>query len=225
MKVEHKIDRPKILLAMPVAKGDIPQETFNSVLGLDFNGSIRTLSGSLVDDARNQLALDAIEEGFDYILWVDSDMVFESDALKRLLDAQKDIITGICFKRVPPYTPAIYNEKGVYLDYPKDWIFPVDACGFAFVLTKVSALKEVYDEYGTMFGRAYPYGEDISFCKRWKSLEQKKGILNRYEIWCDSGVKIGHIGTTIVTEKSYELVKDRLLEQERCQREKEKESK
>ena len=221
MNVEKIVsNKPKILLAMPVAKGDIALETFNSVLGLDFSGSIRAFSGSLVDDAREQLALDAIEQGFDYVLWCDSDMVFEADALNQLLKANKDIVTGLCFKRVPPYTPAIYNKKGIYLDYPKDWMFPVEACGFAFVLTKVSALKEVYDEYHTMFARAYPYGEDISFCKRWKSLEQRKGILNKYEIWCDSRVKIGHVGSTIVTEKSYELVKERLLEQERCQKEK-----
>lgn len=217
MNVKKIKTEKKVLLAMPVAKGDISQETFNSVLGLDFCGSIRTLGGSLVDDAREKLAEDAIKEGYTHILWTDSDMVFEHDALNKLLEDDKDIVTGICFKRVPPYTPAIYKCGQVYIDYPKDSLFEVDECGFGFILTKVSALKEVLDEFGGMFQRAYPYGEDISFCKRWRELTKKTGM--PHTIWCDSRVKIGHVGTTIVTEKTFELSTAKLMEMRKCQKE------
>lgn len=194
----------KLLIAMP-SKADVPIETINSLMGLDtsrYETSVRHLQGSLPDDAREALANDAINEGYDYLLWIDSDMVFDMDALNQLMEDDKDIVTGICFKRTAPYTPCIYreSEKGgneIYIDYPKDSVFEVSACGCAFQLVKVSALKAVREKYGTMYRRAYPFGEDISFAMRWKDLGGK--------MYCDSRVKVGHIGKMIVTEKTWEV--------------------
>lgn len=200
---------PKVMFAMPIAKGDIPQETFNSLLSLNFEGAIRTLSGSLIDDARDAFARDAIKDGFDYILFVDSDMVFAEDTLDQLLADDKDIVSGIFFKRVPPYTPTIHCvDGGIAIDYPRDTLFECGACGMAYTLIKVSALKEVMDEFGTCFQRAYPLGEDLSFCKRWKALEMKTG--KPHKIFCDSRVKIGHIGTMIVGEQTFDAYRKKL---------------
>ena len=41
--------------------------------------------GSLVYDARNKLAKQAIEMGADWTMWFDSDMIFEPDTMVRLL--------------------------------------------------------------------------------------------------------------------------------------------
>ncbi len=201
--------QPNILLAMP-CKSDIPVETVNSLMGLNFKGAIRILQGSLIDDSRENIAQDVIKDGFDYLLFVDSDMVFEEDALDKLLADDKDIVTGICFKRVFPYTPAIYKEDDgnkIYMDYPKDALFEINACGMAFCLIKADVLKEVYTEFGTMFKRAYPLGEDLSFCRRWLALNEKDN--GNRKIYCDSRVKVGHIGTQIVTEKTYDIVRTR----------------
>lgn len=197
--------KKKVLVAVPCGQ-DIPLETFNSFMQLEHEGSIRMMSGSLVDDAREQIALDAIAQGFDYVMWIDSDMTFEPDSVKKLLADDKEVVCGLCFRRVEPYTPAIYRDvDGKFIcmvDYEKDNLIEVDGCGTAFLLTSVKALKEVYDEYHTMFKRAYPLGEDLSFCKRYKGLKDK-------HIYCDTRVKIGHIGKMIITEKTFEVVKQK----------------
>ena len=41
--------------------------------------------GSLIYEARNKLAKQAIEMGADYTMWFDSDMVFQPDTMIRLL--------------------------------------------------------------------------------------------------------------------------------------------
>ena len=193
-----------VLVAVPCGQ-TLPLETFNSFMQLEHEGSIRMMSGSLIDDAREAIALEAIEKGFDYVMWIDSDMVFAPDAVKKLLADEKDVVGGLCFKRTAPYTPAIYkDEEGkfmCYIDYEKDSLIEVYGIGTAFLLTSVKALKVVYEEYGTMFKRAYPLGEDLSFCKRYKALSDDN------KIYCDTRVKIGHIGQMIVGEQTFEVAR------------------
>ena len=57
-----------------------------SLTGLKLDGDIKFAYAvsSLVYDARNSLARKAIVEGFDRILWLDSDMEFNPDLYKRL---------------------------------------------------------------------------------------------------------------------------------------------
>ena len=43
------------------------------------------IMGSLIYDSRNKLAAYALQMEADYILWLDSDMVFQPDTLERML--------------------------------------------------------------------------------------------------------------------------------------------
>ena len=71
--------------------------------------------GSLVYTSRNNLAAIAIEQGADYIFWLDSDMMFAPDTLVRMFDDLKhgDIVSGLYFRRVAPFTPVIYNKLDI----------------------------------------------------------------------------------------------------------------
>ena len=71
------------------------------------------LGSSLIYDARNQLALQAIAKAADMVLWADSDMVFEEDALERLLAHGKDFVCGQYFVRRPPFSPTIFSEAEI----------------------------------------------------------------------------------------------------------------
>ena len=204
----------KTLIAIPCM--DMVHTTFlKSVLGMDRVGECRfsITCSSLVYDARNSLAKQAVTEGFDRILWLDSDMDFEPDLLKRLsadLDEGKDFVSGLYFKRRAPITPVVYKEVGYYhseqlaevspiavpyADYPKDTIFPVAGTGFGGVLMKAEIVKRVGDKFGLPFSPILGFGEDLSFCMRCKDL----GI----ELYCDSRVKLGHVGLGTITEETY----------------------
>ena len=155
--------------------------------------------GYPVDTARNLLAEYALKNGFDRILWIDSDMTFAPDILERLSEDldEWDIVSGLYFKRQLPAEPVIYKSVTfepsleVYSDYPKDTVFPIAGCGFGGVLMKTEIMADLKVPPFNMFDGI---SEDLSFCLRMKG---KK-------IACDSRVKLGHIGRLVYTENLYE---------------------
>lgn len=169
------------------------------------------LPGSLVYIARNELTKAAIEQKADYILWIDSDMVFTSDMLECLMvdimENDCDIVSSICFWRKAPFNPVIYkklrkgltpdeNEVEIYKDYPKDSLFEIEGCGFGCVLMKAEVAETMLGACQIPFSPIPGFGEDLAFCLRARQLG--------YHIYCDSRVKVGHIAQTIVTEETYD---------------------
>lgn len=165
--------------------------------------------GSLVYNARNNLARQAIKSEADFVLWLDSDMVFGPDLLQRMLkvcqDENIDFLTGLCFRRKPPYTPCLFDrlEKvGNGASYTAlmsvpDGRFKVGGCGFAGVLMSTDVLMSVAAKFnGRMFDPMDGFGEDVSFC--WRARQCG------YEIICDSSIELGHVGNCIVTRKYFE---------------------
>lgn len=76
---------------------------------------IITARSSLIYDARNILSKMAIDQHYDRILWLDSDMVFPSDLLDRLsadMDKGLRYVSGMYFTRKNPVHPVIYRETG-----------------------------------------------------------------------------------------------------------------
>lgn len=159
---------------------------------------------SLIYSARNTIAQQAIDGDYDYVLWLDSDMVFQPDLLTRLLDDGKDIVSGLYFKRVKPYNPVLFKKLEIHgseceyedlLEYP-DELFEVASAGFGGMLMKVEVLRTILEKEGPMwFAPMGNVGEDCAFCIR----ARKYG----YKIWCDPNAKMGHVGHTIITEENY----------------------
>ena len=165
--------------------------------------------GSLVYNARNNLARQAIKEEADWVLWLDSDMVFAPDTLQRMLkvctENKIDFLTALCFRRKPPYTPCLFDrlekvEKGAsytaLLSVPEGR-FKVGGCGFAGVLMSLDVLISVGARFnGRLFDPIEGFGEDVSFC--WRARQCG------YDIWCDSDIEFGHVGSCVVTRGYFE---------------------
>ena len=170
--------------------------------------------GSLVFDARNEIAVDAIMEKTDRVLMIDSDMKFGNDLFERLaarIDQGCEMVCGIFFKRAIPTEPVIYsrleppiyddNGKPIkqvdcYRDYPKNALFEVEGCGFGAVMMTTQLIKDVWDAY-----KSPPFtpldwcGEDMAFCYKVRQLGRK--------IWCDSSIKVGHMTEVEVNENTW----------------------
>lgn len=188
----------KILVATP-CNDEIDVGYVQCLLSLKRVGecAFLLLTGSLIFASREAIAQKAVNEEFDYVLWIDSDMTFPPSLLLDLIAHDKDIVTGVCAMRRHPYTPCVYKEKEKYeavTEWP-DRLFEVDACGFGAILTKVEVLEKMFDKYQTCFQPIYGYGEDMSFCRRAKELG--------YKIYADPNIDIGHIGKTIVKKDSF----------------------
>lgn len=165
-------------------------------------------SGASVVHVRNQIvAIDA--EGlkrdaqpfggmaYDYMMWIDSDSVFTPSDFFKLLEAEKDIITGLvpvdmsgrgALGLFNNYSPTKYLDiRGVK---PNDPVFEVDFCGFAFVLIKHGVFESMTypwfwsHSFVLEDGRIICPSEDFAWCIRAKKLGRK--------IHAHPGVNLGH---------------------------------
>ena len=168
-------------------------------------------TGSLVYTSRNELATRAISGEYDYVFWLDSDMVFAPDTLERMMRTLKekdlDILTGLYFRRVPPYSPVLFDRLDIdgeicywseFKDIPDD-VFEVGGCGFGCVLMKTDVFMDVQGKFGNMFAPIANNGEDIAFC--WRARQCG------YKIYCDPSIECGHVGYATIDRDFYEVIK------------------
>lgn len=198
----------KILIAVP-CMDSVPAQFAQSlaVLTKVEDCAIAFQMGSLIYTSRNNLASMAVQKGVDYVLWLDSDMIFPSDVLKRLLEDRDkgDIITGVYYRRVAPFKPVLYSKLEIddekcewegYEDFPTDRLFDVEGCGFGCVLTPTSVFMDVMNRFGDMFSPINGVGEDLSFCWRAKQCG--------YSIVADPTIPLGHVGHYVIDRGFFE---------------------
>ena len=198
----------KTLIGIP-AMSWVYTDFMKSMLALDKpDAQLMIQTNTLIYDARCNIALAAAQNGFDRVLWLDSDMQFEPDLLVRLnadMDRGFDLVSGYYTGRTPAMNPCIYKKLEYeingdevhaaaipYIDHPQG-LFEIAACGFGAVLTTVDLLKAVIDKFGAPFLPAKRLGEDLSFCWRAGQLGAK--------MFCDAELNVGHIGTVIFKEE------------------------
>lgn len=204
----------KTLIAIP-CMDMVHTEFMKSLLQMNRVGEIgfSIISSSLIYDARNSLAKHAVDGEFDRMLWLDSDMEFAPDLFvnlsKDMDENNLDIVGGLYFTRREPSIPVVYQKVGYYhsdddevtpvalnyYEYPQDQLFQCEGVGFGAVLVKVDLIKKVQKKHGLPFSPILGFGEDLSFCMRVRDVGS--------EIYCDSRIMVGHIGTKIYTHEGY----------------------
>lgn len=68
-----------------------------------YNVAVFNLEGSAITGQRNDLVDRCLGFGADYLMWIDSDMVFPRDVISRLHRRGKEIVGATYSRRVPPY--------------------------------------------------------------------------------------------------------------------------
>lgn len=131
-----------------------------------------------IDDMRNTIANQAVREKYDYIFWMDSDMVFPHDCLPlMLMYCEKDgheAVSGLYTFKVPPFSPHIYpridESTGKFempISFPLKEPFSVAGAGFGCLLMKVSIFERMKAPYFSIIFQDNKMikGEDLEFCK------------------------------------------------------------
>lgn len=200
----------KTLIAVPCM--DMVNAPFaQSLATLNKEGEVAVsfLVGSLIYESRNKLAKQAISMGADYVLWLDSDMIFDADVLLKMLEHMKsyDIVSGVYYRRQPPFTPVLFKSVDEtedntiwehYNDYPEEGMFEIAGCGFGCVMVKTDVLVDMAFQCGNWFLPIKSCGEDLAFCLRAKSLG--------YKIMCDPSIQCGHVSHLIVNKEVYKTM-------------------
>ena len=184
----------KICIGIP-SNGQIRTRTVfaltRMIKNLPFNYDVLTHESCYIHNNRNRLVQRAIEGGYSHILFLDSDMYFEKDALERLLARDKDIIGADYNYRELPLKGVMktvdYDGNIINEDYP-DGLKKVAALGTGFLLIKTSVFDKLTQPYFfyEMDKGEVVLGDDMWFCD--------KALKAGFDIWCDSLIKVFHLG-------------------------------
>ncbi|MEV0108819.1 hypothetical protein AB0H42_21105 [Nocardia sp. NPDC050799] len=170
----------------------------------------RRHGSAAIDQARSQMATDALAEGFDELMWIDSDTGFDPDAVDQLRAHDLPLVGGVCVKKgsralachvLPGTEKFVLGEGGGLTE--------VRYVGTGFLHTR----REVYEKIAEheelpvcnlRFGKpTVPYflpmllpegdgnhwylGEDFAFVER----ARRCG----FSVYVDTSFRLDHIGT------------------------------
>lgn len=156
--------------------------------------STNVTGGSMLTHNRELIVRSAIKRGADYILWLDTDMVFPKDTLAHLLRWDKPFVAAQGVTKQLPAEPVAQDLEGkrVYGKERDRGLKEVSQVGLAVALTKTEYVARVtkprfemrYEEEHDA-----PCGEDVWFCRKWR---EELGL----PIYVDMGLsyQIGHLG-------------------------------
>ena len=152
--------------------------------------------------ARNTIIENFLKSDMNYLLFIDSDTIWEPDSLTRLYELVQnknvDIATGIYFGKGRPYFPVIrkLDLKDACYNIYTDWgnePFEVDGAGMGFMLIPRYVLEAMKQPYTDWTGG---FSEDLNFC-----LKAKKD--HGFKIWADPLIKLGHVGRKVFTSADW----------------------
>jgi len=193
--------KKRILIAIPSNKL-IEAQTFKSIYDLivpeGYETEFQYFWGYQVEQVRNLIAHWTVQNGFDYLFAVDSDISFPKDTLVKLLSHDKDIVSGVYIQRIPgTHTIEIMrsNEFGgvTHVDWDTikgQGLVPIDGCGFGCALIKADVFRGIsYPQfvYKSAIDHKDTISEDVYFCMRARE--------NGFSLWCDTSVICEHTGS------------------------------
>jgi cephalosporin hydroxylase len=187
--------------------------------------NVRTTSVSLMTARNFAVKLFLEKTSHEWLMWIDTDMGFEPDAIHCLLRAadpvNAPIVGGLCFAQYGQeydgkggysfrVVPTMYRigttAEGMarfcfYGDYPADEVTEVAATGSAFILIHRSVLEGIKAKYGEVWysqvidDAGDIIGEDMIFCTRARAIGKK--------IFVHTGVATTHHKSVWLSEQDY----------------------
>ena len=88
------------MVLVPVG-GHVEPECERGLAALEAEGYAvwRVRGHAAIDQARSQMATDALAAGYDELLWIDSDIAFEAEDVRRLRTRRLPVVCGIYVKK------------------------------------------------------------------------------------------------------------------------------
>lgn len=190
---------PVPLIAIGVPSFDTVMTDFAfamSAMTMMTRGRIGLISGrsSIVCSARNNIVEAAQKMGAEWLLMVDSDMIFPSNTLERLLAHKKDIVGAVYRRRVGEFellgTPAVGDQLIVNGALAEMAIIPTGCILIRMSVFDKFAKPYFRFEFDEVKGRTI--GEDVLFCR----MARERG----FTVWCDVALsnEVGHVGIQTV---------------------------
>ena len=203
-------DPKKCVILVPVG-GHIEAACEESLDLLKERGyTVRRVRGYAdINQGRSQMATDALADGFDELMWIDSDVAFHPDDVDKLRNHKLPFVCGIYAKKGPREVAAAVLPGTTQLQFGFDGgLREIRYAGFGFVLTRRELFTTMQEKLklpvcNPMFPRTIvPYflgllhetphglwylGEDYAFCER--------AYQSGYRLFADTSIRLWHIGS------------------------------
>lgn len=153
-------------------------------------------ASTILINQRERLIEQAIEAKSEWVLWLDSDMMFPSTTLLRLLSHNQDIVGCNYMKRSHPFKSVTFMNTNDWESWvplqPQDELLTVEATGMGCLLMRTSVFQKMrkpYFEYTYQSSTRDWLGEDFTLFKKLNELG--------YQLKIDMNLsnEIYHIGT------------------------------
>lgn len=199
----------RCVILVPVADQIVPgcENGLTELKGLGY--TVRRIWGFRdIDVARSQMATDALADGFDELMWIDSDIVFDTPSIARLRAHQLPLVCGLYAKKGPRAMACQMLPGTKAIDFGQNAkLTKVRYAGCGFMLTRRSAYEAIQQHLKLPLCRAgantslVPYfmpllqpgpqgpwylAEDYAFCER----ARRSGL----KIIADPSIRLWHMG-------------------------------
>ncbi len=108
-------------------------------------------SSTILLNQRERLLEQAKKVNSDYVLWIDSDMMFPSTTAVRLLEHNKDIVACNYTKRTKPLKTVAYTNLNDWNSWvpmePQDELVKVEGVGMGCMLMKLEIFEKIQKPY------------------------------------------------------------------------------
>ena len=160
----------------------------------------------IIHTAREQILIKAYREHYDYLFFIDDDMVLARTTMLRLFGVQLPAVSAFYCGRQKPYIPVLYElnsehkYKMVKPDFTKTFN-RVGGTGLACALVNRKVIEAT--AYKSLWDSKYSHGEDVRF---WELVKEAG-----FDCLVDVKNQVGHFTSTPLTityENHIKFIKD-----------------
>ena len=163
---------------------------------------IRASQGN-IDDMRNEMVYNALQSGCTHLIMMDTDQVYHSKTITRLLSHRLPVVGCLVYRRYPPFDPLMLKGSidayEVIKEWEKDSLVEVDATGTGCLLFETDVFRKMpYPWF--RFRRRWKgdiVGEDIGFCSDLRGAG--------YKIFVDTAIPSDHLTQMRINDGTWKL--------------------
>lgn len=218
---EHKNTGPGLVVGIPTLGRPVPLDwamAFKSMNPpINYNSTIHLVKGKPVDEARQEIAENALKVGAKYLFFVGDDVVCPGHTLRQLIYRLENnpsigCVGGVYCAKCDPSFPLVFrgNGRGAYWDWKIGEFFEVSGLGLDCNLIRVEMLEGMTRPwFKTIDGDQFLDG--INSCESWTEdlyFYKKMADETKYKLYCDGTVICEH--WDIYNERVYTLPMDSL---------------
>ena len=218
---EIKNTGPGLVVGIPTLGRPVPLDwamAFKSMNPpINYNSTIHLVKGKPVDEARQEIAENALKVGAKYLFFVGDDVVCPGHTLRQLIYRLENnpsigCVGGVYCAKCDPSYPLVFrdNGRGAYWDWKIGEFFEVSGLGLDCNLIRVEMLSEMTRPwFKTIDGDQFLDG--VNSCESWTEdlyFYKKMADETKYKLYCDGTVICEH--WDIYNERVYTLPMDSL---------------